>query len=130
MNNHKTLVFLFRGKAHSLCGQHFRKQNMISLWHEISASQSKGGNSCQLFFAEGQDTRRLARAFLTEDAGPAFRLPCPSFASLSLTPLGRVPTVNEFLPNLWPSGLVLAAIFGEEVVMILVFQRITMKLVS
>lgn len=54
-------------------------------------------------------------------------LPCPSFASLSLTPLGWVPIVSGFLPNLWPSGLVLTAIFGEEAAVIFVFQRIMMK---
>lgn len=55
-------------------------------------------------------------------------LPCPSSASLSLTPLGWVPIVSGFLPNLWPLGLVvLTAILGEEAAMIFVFQRIMTK---
>lgn len=81
-----------KDKAHYSCAM---KSQLLRMNEETDANCSLKRVRANGFLPE----LSLSRTLLLPS-----RLPCPSSASLSLTPLGWCPIVNGFLPNLWPSG--------------------------
>lgn len=89
---HILLVGNIKNKACYPCAM---KSQPLSINEETDANCSLKRVRINVFLPELSSTRILLL--------PS-RLPCPSSASLSLTPMGWVPIVNGFLPNLLAFG--------------------------